>query len=90
MTQTKPKLSLPHNTKVVAPLWENCVLAICQDPTGLVEDFYVVEWNRWLASPVTRKVARMYADRLYCQSWDKVPELPELGNSATASGEIEC
>lgn len=89
MTQPNPKLTLPHDCKVVAPLWGNCVLAICQDPSGLVQDFYVVEWNRWDAPSVTRKVSRMYAERLFEQTYP-IPEPTPLPKSATASGEIDC
>lgn len=90
MTQPNPKPSLPHDTKVVVPLWDHCVLAVCKDPTGLVQDFYVIEWNRWNAPPVTRKVARGYAERLFEQAYTEQPlvKLPDLGDSATASGEI--
>ena len=89
MTQTQRKLTLPRDAKVVAPLWDNCVLAICKDPSGLVQDFYVVEWNRWGAPPVTRKVSRMYAERLFEQAYP-IPEPSPLPKSATASGEIDC
>jgi hypothetical protein len=90
MTQTQRKLALPHDTKVVVPLWDHCVLAVCIDPTGLVQDFYMVEWNRWGAEPVTRKVARGFAMRAFEQAYTEQPmvKLPDLGDSATASGEI--
>ncbi len=91
MTQPQAKLTLPHDVQVVVPLWANCALVVCKDPTGLVEDFYHVEHSRWLADPVVRKVARGYALRLFEQEWleaGSVEKLPHLGNSATASGEI--
>ncbi len=90
MTQPERKRILPHDTKVVVPLWNHAILAVCKDPTGMAEDYYVVEWNRWGCAPVTRKVARAYAERLFYQSWceDPVAQLPDLGNSAVASGEI--
>lgn len=88
MTQANLKQELPADAQFGAPVWPGCVLVYCEDSTGLVKEWYLVETGRWLADDCVRKVGCAYAESLL-GSYSEPPS-GHLPLTLATSGEIEC